>query len=86
MAKAASLHPRVFCRRRGPAFDLGHYIDRFLGQIVEIVLDEFVRLLVQGLKAAALGHLQSTGRQCSIEGEKKLSRMQWEFEYQCRLT
>lgn len=38
------------------------------------------------MKSAALGYLQSTGRQCSIEEEKKLSRMLWEFKYQCRLT
>jgi hypothetical protein len=36
------------------------------------------------MKSAALRYLQSAERQCSIEGGRELSRMQWEFQYKCR--
>lgn len=37
------------------------------------------------MKSTALSYLLSTGRQCSIDGEKELSRMRWEFQYRCRV-
>lgn len=36
------------------------------------------------MKSTALSYLKSTGRHCNIDREKELSRMRWEFRYECQ--
>ncbi len=38
------------------------------------------------MKSAVIGYLKSTNRDCDVTEEKQLSRMQWEFRYQCKST
>jgi hypothetical protein len=36
------------------------------------------------MESAAASYLKSTGRDCSVAGGRELTRMQWEFRYQCK--
>ena len=36
------------------------------------------------MKSAAISYLKSTSRDCNITERKELSRMRWEFRYQCQ--
>ena len=36
------------------------------------------------MESAAVSYLKSTGRDCSVAGGRELTRMQWEFRYQCK--
>lgn len=36
------------------------------------------------MKSAVMSYLKSAGRDCSTSEEKELSRMRWEFRYQCQ--
>ena len=38
------------------------------------------------MESAAVSYLKSTSRDCSVAGGRELSRMKWEFRYNCRST
>jgi hypothetical protein len=38
------------------------------------------------MESAAVGYLKSTSRDCSVAGGRELSRMKWEFRYNCQST